>query len=149
MQNLSAHSLFRRQASGNSGIRGVLLFVLCMTMALRAFALPLSMVGHNDFGWQQQKQEVQQPLAAEPAAMSTDCYSKTHDSAPAQDPTLSKAPTPAMGKLCLILCDIAGAPLLIPAQVKLATTGFEVMNDSKATLSLGLIPAPDHPPPIA
>ncbi len=131
-------------------MRGVLLFVLCLTIALRAFALPLSMVGHNDLSLPHRAQQAQQQLlAVEPAAMSSDCHEKARGSAPTEEPATSKTTLPAMGKLCLILCDIAGAPLLLPAQVKLATTGFEVMNDSKATLSLGLIPAPDHPPPIA
>ena len=130
-------------------MRGALLFVLCMTIALRAFALPLSMVSHNDLGRQLQEQPAQQQsLASEPAVISSDCHQEARSPVPMEDPATSKTTVPAMGKLCLILCDIAGAPLLLPAQVKLATTGFEVMNDSRATLSLGLIPAPDHPPPI-
>ena len=143
MQNFSGHSPLRRRASGSSGIRGVVLFVLCMAMALRAFALPLSMVSHNDWGQQFQEHP------AEPAAVSSDCHQEAHRHAPMGNPAASKIPVPAMGKLCLILCDIAGAPLLLPSQVKLVTTGLEVMNGSRATLSLGRIPAPDHPPPIA
>lgn len=143
MQNSSPLSLFSMKTHGQAGLRSFTLLMLCVMVALRAFALPLSMGSHSDLSGQPDTSLASVPKGS--AHSAGDCHEDTKPAGQAAHGSASNE----TAKLCQIMCDIASAPLLMPTQADLASAGFEVMNAAKSVLYLGVTPPPDHPPPIA
>ena len=139
MPPLFAQQPLRLRNAANSGWRNALLLLLGLTIAFRALALPLSMESHRP-----------QVKNAEPqaATKSVEHPAACHEEKASHDP-VAPDNAPEKTQSCQIVCDIANAPVLLSHPIDLAPEGFAVLNAATSGLKPGIIPLPDHPPPIA
>lgn len=128
-----------------------LLLVIGLVLALRALAWPLDMVAHR-------------PASASPTVVAqadaTTCHVQ-HDQHAGHRTTLleHKHPAPSAdgalpgsaddASVCLILCAIACAPLLLQVAELPAHSAAQPRYDAPQPLPLGVVAPPDLPPPIA
>lgn len=149
---------------------GVLL--LGVVLCLRALALPLDMAGHAMPPATAEGIAVTGVTTAahgEHEAPTASATAGGQHALPGASPTtsdshlaLSGAPAchdgpgtlpahdaPADAHVCQILCAIACAPLLLPMPLIVAHDGGERRHERAPLLPPGVVPAPEHRPPIA
>lgn len=110
-----------------------ILLALAFCLSLRAFGLPVEMQTH----------EAHSTLLSLAVA--------DEDSTPTCHTGEKPAPgTPSLKhKVCQILCDITCAPLLLTTQPAMAQDRVEARPPVSVARLRGVLPAPEHPPPIA
>lgn len=125
-----------------------LLLVIGLVLALRALAWPLEMVAHRS-------------ASASPTVAAQADATTCHDQHAGHRATLLEHGHPAPSadgalpgsageaSVCLILCAIACAPLLLPAAELPAHNAAQPRYDAPQPLPLGVVAPPDLPPPIA